>query len=412
MEKSRESAIQILEMSKEQEQKGLELHRKSIVFDSLLGQDTLPISEKIAKKANEIFDRGTQSDDFDRLLLIDQMILDEMRDPSRAREIREEYVEGWRTSGVTCASLTMPPIGNYTLSDITKAVSIFNLKIENVGDPLIKAVCADDVKRAKKEGKHAILYSAQNIPQCIYGINVENELDHFDTLFGLGIRVLQLTYNFRNVVGDGSTERYKSGLSHFGVRVVERMNKIGMLIDASHCGYKTTLDAVEVSKDPIAETHITCRANYDHPRGKSDEELKSVADKDGYVGITTVPRFLGGKGTIKEWLDHIDYAVDLIGVDHVGIGTDREHGLKPQNTYEKFHSSKSVTDLTGQKWWVGFWPIEKALPRKWSARSHSSLRWENWPYYTAGLVTRGYSDQEIKKIIGGNFLRILERVVG
>ena len=238
----------------------------------------------------------------------------------------------------------------------------------------------------------------------------ERELENLDLLYGLGVRIMQLTYNLRNFVGDGCTERYESGLSYFGVDVVERMNKLGMLVDTGHCGYQTTLDAVEISKTPAIASHTGCRSVYDYPRSKTDEELQAIAENGGYVGIYAYDNFLAKeRGNVTDFLDHIDYAVNLIGAEHVGIGTDAFiHPKMPERLLEKM-------DQDEPRWsgfWVQDWLEASALAVALIEARVGSLVWTNWPYFTVGLVSRGYSDQEIQKIIGGNFLRILEKVIG
>jgi membrane dipeptidase len=269
-------------------------------------------------------------------------------------------------------------------------------------DLLVKATSAEDIRRAKRDGKHAIMWNCQNTHGFAGGVDLEEDLKKIDLFFSLGFRVIQLTYNLRNAVGDGCLERYESGLTRFGLKFVERMNELGMLIDTSHCGYQTTLDAVEHSHNPVSATHITCREVYDHPRGKTDEELKAIVEKGGYIGINMIPAFIGGKGDLNQFLDHLDYAVDLVGVDSIGIGTDTGHrDLRPEVP-------------VARRWWTGFRPEHLALGLDMRAdeMSFGSLAWVNWPLYTVGLVSRGYSDQEIQKIIGGNALNIIEGVIG
>ncbi len=402
--------LKILKVDEVEVERGLDLHRKSLVFDSLLATDPLIFSGKLTQEIVEMVDGGVSLGEIYRSK-IDRLRVDEI---VKDLDVREEYMEAWRTSGVTCASQTLPRTGNYTIPDLVKNISIHNYKIEELGGFLLNAKCAEDIKRAKKEGKHAILYNVQNIPHCIYGANVENELDNIDTLFGLGVKVLQLTYQLRNVVGDGNAERYESGLSRFGIRVIERMNKIGMLIDTSHCGYQTTLDAAETSMEAVAATHTTCKALHGHPRGKTDEELQAIAEKGGYVGICMIPQFIGGSGTIKEWLDHVEYVVNLIGVDHVGIGSDTGYEPQPEQVTIKIEQQSELRKRGLADWWNGFWPIDMEFgPEMNKDETQSgSLAWINWPYFTVGLVSRGYSDKEIKKILGENFLKIIEKVVG
>jgi len=261
-------------------------------------------------------------------------------------------------------------------------------------DLLSRATCVDDIIRAKREGKHAVLLNFQNTvflePKCI-GLNA------LDIVYGLGIRVIQLTYKLRNYVGDGCTERYESGLSHFGVAIVEKMNNLHMLVDIGHTGYQSTLDAVEVSKDPIAYTHTACKAIYDHPRGKTDEEIKALAEKDGYMGIVTLPFFLalgyagrlprrGEKGTLNELLNHIDHVANVANVDTPGIGTDTSVRGNQPDWYRKYLDDRQFQrGFSPPRFWSGWSPGQANLqldpvPDDWANS------WINWPNITIGLL--------------------------
>jgi len=387
-----------LGVTSQEVERGLELHGKSIVCDSLSG-DPAPFSQAMVQKTNEMLDAGKSLQDISREL--EKMRLSEIvGDP----KIRQEYVEAWRKSGVTCV-VRGDGTGLRDLPAALKGISQYEYKFSRLKDILVKATSSKDIAEAKSGGKNAVILNLQNTLALGGGVDAERELDNLELLYGLGIRVMQLTYNLRNFVGDGCTERYQSGLSHFGTMVIEKMNKLGMLIDTSHCGVKTTLDAAEISKDPIAATHTSCRSVYDHPRGKTDEELKAIAEKNGYIGIYTMNTFLARQGTIKDFLDHIDYAVKLVGVDHIGIGTDNAYAPKPpERLIEKADKERN--------WWMGFRSEHRIDYKEMGETMREELAWTNWPHFTIGLISRGYSDQEVQKIIGGSFLATFERVAG
>lgn len=417
VEEARTRTLEILNFSKDEEEKGLDLHRKSLVVDSLYPRRVMPYSEGMVSKAREMVEEGKPLND-----IMDEMdkmgVIDTVEDP----KTRDQYTEIWRRSGVTCSSRTLT---SNTLQEAIMSLSREKYRIDKLRDIELLATCTNDIKQAKGDGRHAILWNFQNTTHLGGGVNVDMELDNIDLFYGLGVRVMQLTYNLRNFVGDGCTERYESGLSYFGVRVVECMNKLGMLVDTSHCGYKTTLDAVETSKTPIAATHTTCKAVYMHDRGKTDEELKAIAEKGGYIGITQIPAFLGGRGTIKEFLDHVDYVVELVGADRIGIGSDNSYpaALEPEFLFEIRRQEGGglfpyKKPPSGRGWWGGWRPEEPTAravagpEMRDDEDRRGSLAWINWPYFTVGLVTRGYSDQEIEGIIGGNFVKLLKNVVG
>jgi len=244
----------------------------------------------------------------------------------------------------------------------------------------------------KASGKVGIILGIQNSEH----FRKAEDVDYF---YGLGQRVSQLTYNARTLIGNGSTERRDDGLSDFGVSIVERMNKLGMAVDVSHCGDKTTLDAFEVSKKPVLITHSNCRTlNPNHPRCKTDEAIKAMAAKGGVMGITEVRMFVSPKEPtgVDAMLDHFDYVAKLVGVEHVGVGSDIDllgYDAMPAEEYKQLKA--------GYKSTYGF-------------RDKIDLDGYNFakrPFNLAeGLIRRKYSDANIEAILGGNFRRVLKEI--
>jgi len=255
------------------------------------------------------------------------------------------------------------------------------------------ALRAQDFVTAKEQGKQALMFQLE--PQSFGRV-----VDRAEIAYGLGVRMALLVFNTRNYVGDGCGERTNEGLSYLGLELVERMNDLGMLIDLSHCGIQTTLDAIEASKDPVMFNHVGARTLYPPmKRLKTDEELLAIAKKGGLVGVSAIPNQLSGNEEqgIEDMLNHIDCIVKLIGVDQVAIGLDIVFG-----DHVEYHRKAAKTtfklDYIGQG---------LDAPYMYGIESP-----EEWPNITRGLVSRGYSDEEIKKILGGNALRIIEEVVG
>jgi membrane dipeptidase len=244
----------------------------------------------------------------------------------------------------------------------------------------------------KSSGKVGIMLGVQNSEHF-------RKLDDVDYFYGLGQRVSQLTYNARTLIGNGSTERRDEGLSDFGLAIVERMNKLGMAVDVSHCGDRTTLDAFDVSKKPVLITHSNCRAlNPTHPRCKTDEAIKAMAAKGGVMGITEVRMFITAKEptTIETMLDHYDYVAKLVGVEHVGVGSDIDllgYDAMPPDEYKQLKASYKNS--------YGF-------------RDKIDIDGYNYakrPFDLAeGLIRRKYSDADIEAILGGNFRRVLGQI--
>lgn len=252
---------------------------------------------------------------------------------------------------------------------------------------------AADLDRAKREGKAAVILGLQNSQH--FRTVEDVQLFHW-----IGQRCSQLTYNEQNLLGSGSTERVDGGLSDYGVAIVAAMNKVGMLVDVSHSGDRTTLDAIVASTKPIAFTHSNCRALVNHPRLKTDEAIRALAAKGGVMGITGVRMFVSAKEptAVPQIVDHIDHVVKLVGIDYVGIGSDSD-----LNGYDDL-----PRDLTDQ--------MKSAYKSSYGFRDRIDTDGFDHPRkiydLTEELIRRKYSDNEISAILGGNFRRLLATVWG
>lgn len=249
-----------------------------------------------------------------------------------------------------------------------------------------------DLKRIKKSGKIGILLGLQNSEH----FRRPEDVDFFR---GLGQRVSQLTYNTRNLIGNGSTERRDEGISDFGISIIERMNKVGMAVDVSHCGDRTTLDAFEISKKPVLITHSNCRALVpNHPRLKTDEAIKKVGEADSVIGITGVRMFVKGDEptTVEHVLDHFDHVRKLIGPEHLGIGSD----------IDLYGYDAMPPELNKQ--------LRAGYKGSYAFREKIDIEGLNHPKrmfdLTEGLLRRKYSDAEVEGILGGNFERVLGQI--
>jgi membrane dipeptidase len=250
-----------------------------------------------------------------------------------------------------------------------------------------------DIVRAKRDGKIAVIMGMQNSDHFI-------KVDDVDAFFKLGQRVSQVTYNTQNRLGSGSTERVDGGVTDFGASIIERMNKVGMLVDVSHCGPRTTLDTIEISKKPIAITHSNCKALNNHPRLKTDEAIKACAAKGGMMGIAGVRNFVTAAEptTLGNMVDHIDHAVKLIGMDHVGIGSDMDlHGYDDMPPALK---KAMIGSLSSQ------YAFREKLDT--DGYDHPQRIYD----LTEELLRRNYSRDNIKAILGGNFQRLLTATWG
>lgn len=266
-------------------------------------------------------------------------------------------------------------------------------------DKLILALEARDFERAHASNRTAVMMNFQDSTM------LEGEIANIDALHALGMRSFQLTYNFRNLVGDGCLERTNAGLSDFGVQVVERMNEVGVMIDLSHCGRQTTLDGIEFSKRPVAMTHTMCdTVRPGHPRAKTDAQIRACAEQGGVTGMIALGYFIGpdpgGETTIEHYADHIEHAVKIAGIEHVGISTDfPPQGISPWATYEE--------------WYV---------PRTGFFKPSYQLRWPPWipaldstdryRKLLAVLDRRGWSSGDMERLLGLNWLRLFGDTIG
>jgi membrane dipeptidase len=215
----------------------------------------------------------------------------------------------------------------------------------------------------------------------------------------LGVGIVQLTYNTANSVGSGCYEGQDGGLTDFGRELVSEINRVGMLIDLSHVGAKTSADAILASEKPVTYSHCCPAALRAHPRNKSDEQLRLIAEQGGFVGVTLFPPFLrwGNESTVADYLDAIEYTINVVGEDHVGIGTDFTQGQGDDFFHYITHDKGRYRRL------VDFGPI--AMPE-------GMLRIEDFPSLTVAMERRGWNEARIRRVMGENWLRLLGDVWG
>ena len=301
-------------------------------------------------------------------------------------------LQPYKDSGISIFHIAVGMGGPEAYLNVLKYFASWNGFIAHHDDHFMRIDSAAKLDRVKASGKIGILLGLQNSDQ----FRTPADVDFFH---GLGQRVSQLTYNSRNLIGNGSTERRDEGISDFGAAIIERMNKVGMAVDVSHCGDRTTLDAFEISKKPVLITHSNCRAlAQGHPRCKSDESIKKMASSGGVMGITAVRMFVkvDEPTTIEDVLNHFDYVARLVGVEHLGVGSDSDlygYDAMPPDQNRQLRASYKGT--------YGF-------------RDKIDVEGLNHPRrmfdLTEGLIRRKYSDKDIEAILGGNFKRVLAQL--
>ncbi len=272
-------------------------------------------------------------------------------------------------------------------------------RVEEFPDRYMFALEARDFERAKRDKKLAVMMNFQNATM------LEGDVDNVDALHALGMRCFQLTYNTRNRLGDGCTERTNAGLSDFGVEVVERMNKTGVLVDLSHCGRQTTLDGIAFSQKPVAITHTMIeKLRPNHPRAKTDEQLKALADKGGVVGIAALGYFIGtdpgGETTIETYADHIDHAVRIAGIEHVALSTDFPvRGIASWATREDWYEPRLKS-------------FKPSYDVKWPPYIPSLDSPDRFRTLLGVLDRRGWKTGDLERLLGKNWMRLFKDVFG
>lgn len=390
----RQIALDLLKPSKRDLEHGLELHKNSLVFDTYGFMPRAAFDGKAIAKAVEEGASELELKDLKEAHSMTRFVDDD-------RE-REEFEQAWKASGVTCVFQNAGEESN-TVKVLLKRLARFTYVTDMIPDIVGKAVKPENVEKAKSAGRHCLYFSGNGVPMPLDMVSLEEELRYIRVFYQLGIRMMHLTYNRRNLIGDGCGEETDAGLSDFGRAVVEEMNKHGVLIDIAHSGWKTSLEAVQLSKMPVVASHSTVGAIHKHIRSKPDYVIKAIADKEGYLGICCIPRFLGGTGNIVDMLDHIDYIAQKFGPDYVGIGTDVAYTSSFAGEENKFIPGYRRS----RNRWEALWPDDDFVETSGMRRS---MEWTNWPLFTVGLVQRGYSDSDIQKIIGGNAMRVLKAI--
>ena len=304
----------------------------------------------------------------------------------------EEVFQRYKSSGINVFHHAFGLGGPNSYDQAIGYFGMVNALIAGADQYLMRIDSAGDFARVKASGKVAILPGLQNSEH----FRRPSEIALFH---GLGQRISQLTYNSRNLIGNGSTERRDEGISDFGVAMIDQMNKIGMAIDTSHCGDRTTLDAFELSKKPVLITHSNCRALVPgHPRCKTDDAIRAVGKAGSVMGITGVRNFVKGSEptTIEDVINHFDHVKKLIGPEHVGVGSDMD-----LDGYDDLDAATQRQLRAGYKDTYAF--REKIDIE---GLDHPKRMFD----LTEGLIRRRYSDQEIRGALGGNFVRVLTEI--
>ncbi|MEN8582762.1 dipeptidase [Burkholderia sp. RS01] len=294
----------------------------------------------------------------------------------------------WIAGGATCCVVTVTSTES-ARDTMTALADLFKLLRDN-GDRLVLATTTEEIRQAKVDEKLAVVIQFQGTHPIEYDSNLVE-------LYGrLGVRIVQLTYNQRSAVGDGCEEPGNAGLSEFGHKIVGELNRLGIAVDLAHTGERTSLDAIETSTSPCIVSHSNCRSVHESKRNLSDKLIRAVTEKGGVIGLNGFPAFVNPKDapTLDHLIDHMIHIDSMAGSGHVGLGLD--YYQCGADKYEQFLSS-------------GLWHPDSYPPPPWNfpagIEDPSTLH-----RLTDRLVERGYTDDEIRGVLGENWMRIFDKI--
>jgi membrane dipeptidase len=304
------------------------------------------------------------------------------------KKLGEQQTANFRGSGITAFHCSYGVGGPEAYQNVLSMLQGWSFYAGHNSDLWTLVGKAEDLDAAKAQKKIGMVLGVQNAEHF-------RSVKDVKAFYELGLRCSQLTYNTQNRIGSGSTDRADGGVSDYGEAIIKAMNEVGMLVDVSHCGDKTTLGAIEISPKPIAITHSNCRALNNHPRVKTDEAIKKLAAKGGVMGITGVRMFVSDKEptTIDNIVDHIDHVKKLVGIEHVGVGSDADLA-----GYDKL-----PPEMQKQ--------LRAAYKSSYAFRDKIDIEGFNHPKkmydLVEAMIRRNYSDENIQAVLGGNFRRLL-----
>lgn len=292
---------------------------------------------------------------------------------------------GWTAMNATLVSEpTYTPTYEETLKSVNENLSYFDMS------PKARHIeTADDIVEAKKKGQLGVILGVQS-PSFI-----DQDRSRVRIMHKLGLRILQMTYMERNYLGDGCLEFENRGLTHFGVQIVRECNRVGIVLDCSHVGVNTTIDTARYSSKPILIGHTACRAIVDNPRAANDDQIKAVADKGGVIGMTPLATLIrtDQQPTVDDYVNHFDHVINLVGQDHIGLGTDMFDGKTKVNW---------VTPI--------FYPEVSGKSSYSDRRVRGFSQKSDLPNLVEAFLRKGYSRELILKILGGNYMRVFREV--
>lgn len=323
----------------------------------------------------------------------DAIVIDGVSPLIKSGNHLDRYIAG----GVTAVCPTVAV--NENAGEALRNLGLWRRLARERSDLLLVGTAAD-IRRAKREGRLGIIPHFQNVSP------IEDSLDLVDAWAGAGVRMIQLSYNVRNRAGDGCEEPSDAGLSRFGRALVERLEAARVVVDCSHTGDRTTMDAIRMATRPIVVSHANARAVFESPRNLTDESIRAIADKGGLVGIVGYPGFVSREvhPTLDHLIPHLDHLVRVGGIDHVGLGLDYYEG---QAAFSDASRAAALYEgLVSSGAWSAAYP-----PPPWHYPAEIDTP-DTLSKLAEALATRRWASEAIAKVLGGNWLRVFEEVWG
>jgi membrane dipeptidase len=378
------------------------LHREALVIDTLagIGPDIFSTPD-LASRFNELLKSDNDCGTIGR----------EMRERSiralrTSGEARAAFKDAWMRSGVNVASVTLigghaPPYQAF--ASTLAAMAEWHALVRLFKDWLSIATDADDLETAHRQGRSVIVF---NFQECT---PFEDKLERIQLFYDLGVRSVQLTYNSINLVGGGKND-VPLGLTRFGVEVVRALNEAGMIIDVSHSSELVGFDAVKYSTAPISANHTSSAAVHPNSQAKGDDLLKLIASKGGFIGVHIVPGYLSGgpRISLDHFADHVEHIARVAGINAVGLGIDQGPYWKLRVPPEIPLPEEKAGAVRGYHWGIS----EPGTRRCHKVPMDGYRSFEDLPEVTATLARRGFNEDELRKILGLNYLRLFRDVVG
>jgi membrane dipeptidase len=308
-----------------------------------------------------------------------------------------ETLAAVRQSGITAINFT---VSQASFEDTVANIAVLEALIEQHPEAFLIVRRHSDIVRAKRENKVGIMLGFQ------YTSFFEQNPERIETFRQLGVRIMQLTYNNRSLFGDGCLEPGNAGLSKAGVAAVKKMNDLGVAVDLSHSGYRTTSEGIAASAKPVLITHSGCAAVYAHPRNKPDEILKALADRGGYFGVYLMPYVVASPTvpTREHVLNHLVHAINVCGADHVGIGSD---GSIQKTVLTPEQKAAFDQDIARRKTLGIGAPGEDRYPYVPDLNGPDHME-----VIAIELAKRGQPESVIEKVLGANFQRVIGEIWG